>query len=40
MSDAHDVRPHQEIWQSFLKLLGYSLAGIIVLLVGMALFLL
>jgi hypothetical protein len=40
MSDAHDLRPHLEMWHSFLKLIGYSVAGIVVLLGGMALFLL
>lgn len=40
MSDAHDLRPHVEMWQSFLKLIGYSVAGIVILLGAMALFLL
>lgn len=40
MSDAHDLRPHMETWRGFLKLLSYSIVGIVVLLGGMALFLL
>lgn len=36
----HDLRPHVDMWRSFLKLIGYSLGGIIVILIGMALFLL
>lgn len=40
MSDANDVRPHQETWNAFVRLLGYSVAGIVVLLILMALFLL
>lgn len=40
MSDAHDLRPHMETWHGFVKLLSYSIIGIVVLLVGMALFLL
>jgi hypothetical protein len=40
MSNAHDLRPHLEMWQGFLRLIGYSLAAIVVLLVLMALFLL
>lgn len=36
----HDLRPHVDMWHSFLKLIGYSLGGIIVILVGMAVFLL
>lgn len=40
MSDAHDLRPHMEMWHSFLKLLGYSIAGIVMLLGVMALLLL
>ncbi len=35
----HDLRPHVDMWHSFLKLIGYSLGGIIVILIGMALFL-
>lgn len=40
MSDAHDLRPHLDTWHAFIKLIGYSIAGIVVLLVLMALFLL
>lgn len=40
MSDAHDLRPHLEMWHGFLKLLGYSIVGIVILLGAMALFLL
>ena len=40
MSDAHDLRPHMEMWRGFLKLMSYSLIGIVILLVAMALFLL
>jgi hypothetical protein len=36
----HDLRPHVDMWHSFLKLIGYSVGGIIVILIGMALFLL
>ncbi len=35
----HDLRPHVDMWHSFLKLISYSLGGIIVILIGMALFL-
>jgi hypothetical protein len=40
MSDAHDLRPHLETWHGFVRLIGFSVAGIVVLLVLMALFLL
>ena len=40
MSDAHDLRPHMEMWRGFIKLLSYSIIGIGVLLGAMALFLL
>jgi len=40
MSDVNDLRPHLEMWHNFVRLLGYSIAGIVVLLGGMALFLL
>lgn len=40
MSDAHDLRPHEEMWHGFLKLITYSVAGIVILLGVMALFLL
>ncbi len=40
MSNAHDLRPHLEMWHGFLRLIGYSLGAIVVLLVLMALFLL
>lgn len=33
MSDAHDLRPHAEMWRSFCRLLGYSVAGIAVILI-------
>lgn len=36
----HDLRPHVDMWHSFLKLIGYSVGGIIVILIGMALLLL
>ena len=37
---AHDMRQHTEMWNSFLKLVGYSICGIIVILAAMAVFLL
>ena len=40
MSDANDLRPHLDTWHNFVRLLGYSIAGIVILLGGMALFLL
>ena len=40
MSNAHDLRPHLEMWHGFLRLISYSLAAIIALLVFMAVFLL
>lgn len=40
MSNAHDIGPHVETWNSFIKLIGYSVTGIVVILVLMALFLL
>jgi hypothetical protein len=40
MSDAHDLRPHLEMWHGFLRLIGYSVAAIVVLLGLMAIFLL
>jgi hypothetical protein len=36
----HDLRPHVDMWHSFIKLITYSIGGIIVILGGMALFLL
>ena len=40
MSDADDLRAHVDAWHSFIRLIGYSIGGIVVLLAGMALFLL
>jgi hypothetical protein len=40
MSDANDLRPHVDMWHNFIRLIGYSIGGIVVLLAGMALFLL
>ena len=40
MSDANDLRAHVDTWHNFIRLIGYSIGGIIVLLGGMALFLL
>lgn len=40
MSDANDLRPHVDMWHNFIRLIGYSIAGLVVLLGGMALFLL
>lgn len=40
MSDAHDVRPHLDMWHNFVRLLSYSIVAIVVILGGMALFLL
>jgi hypothetical protein len=39
MSNAHDLRPHLDMWHNFVKLLGYSIAGLVILLGAMALFL-
>jgi Bacterial aa3 type cytochrome c oxidase subunit IV len=35
-----ELQTHQEMWQNFLKLMGYGAAAVVVLLVLMAIFLL
>ncbi|MGE0736827.1 MAG: aa3-type cytochrome c oxidase subunit IV [Alphaproteobacteria bacterium] len=40
MAVEHDMRPHQEMWTNFTKLVVKSIIGIIALLVFMALLLL
>jgi hypothetical protein len=37
MSDANDLGPHLEMWHSFLRIIGYSVAAIVVILVCLAL---
>ncbi len=39
MADNFDLRPHQETWNGFCKLMLYSSIGVVVVLVLMALFL-
>lgn len=38
--EAFDLRPHEEMWHSFVKLTFYSIGAIVVTLALMALFLL
>ena len=40
MAAEHDMRPHQETWTNFTKLLLKSIIGVIALLIFMALLLL
>lgn len=40
MADDFDIRPHRETWSSFVKLANFSVVGIALLLIAMALFLL
>lgn len=40
MADTDDLKDHEEMWNLFIKLMMYSSAGIIVVLVLMAIFLL
>jgi hypothetical protein len=42
MDTAHDseLKYHQDTWEGFLKLMTYGAIGVVVLLVGMAIFLL
>jgi len=39
MDDDFDLQSHQATWQGFCKLMGYSLAAILVVLALMAIFL-
>ena len=40
MADDFNMRPHDEMWQGFTKLLVYSSVGVALLLILMAIFLL
>jgi len=40
MADEHDITPHVRTWNGFTKLLGYSMAGVVMTLILMAIFLL
>lgn len=40
MSNTDDLRTHEEMWHNFIRLLTYCTAGVVTLLVLMAIFLL